>query len=105
MRATLAAPGMGPRLGEGSGDLRRSARRARPRSAGDLAGSSSAMGFDHGNAERGMGERENKGIYPSAQDERRSAKQVRRRRCSLYERSSGTGLAQGRKGTKAWGRG
>jgi hypothetical protein len=62
MRVTLAAPRMGPRLGEGNGDLRRSARRARPRSAGDLAGSSSAMGFDHGNAERGMGEREKKGI-------------------------------------------
>jgi hypothetical protein len=54
MRATLVAPGMGPRLGEGNGDLRRSARRARPRSAGDLAGASSAMGFGHGNAERGM---------------------------------------------------
>jgi hypothetical protein len=41
-----------------NGDLRWSVRCARPRYAGDLAGASSAMGFGHGNAERGMGEME-----------------------------------------------
>jgi hypothetical protein len=105
MCATLATPGMGPRLGEGNDDLRRSARGTRPRSAGDLAGASSTMGFGHGNAERGMGEREKKGI-----PHLRRMNGDRRSRCeeddaAYTSASSGTGVAQGRKRTKAWGRG